>query len=184
MSTKKHTSFEKVYPQISIPLSKFIAKKIGSNQEAVEEVFSRTIIAAWKGWNTFKHKSTYLTWICAISIRKIADYYREQISQNSSFVTPFLENFANDLQDKNYSPEELVSLHELRVSIRQCLKLVPEEKRELLYLRYWKDLTIKEIAKISGLSHRSIEGKLYRARKEFRKVFYVKFPELVNYTKA
>ncbi len=169
------SSFEKVYPKVSLVLTKFIAKKVGSKPEAVDEVFSRTIVAAWKGWGSFRYKSSYLTWFCSIAIRKIADYYREQVNESSMLITPALEAVAGKLVDKNYSPEEQVCLHELRASIRQCLNLIPKEKAKILYLRYWKELTIKEIAKQLDTSERAVEGKIYRAKKIFKKIFEVNY---------
>jgi len=184
MNSGKPT-FEKVYPKVSLTLTKFIAKKIGSKPDAVDEVFSRTIISAWKGWGNFRHKSSYLTWFCAIAVRKIADYYREEVNGNSLLITPALEAVAGKLIDKNYSPEEQICLNEIRASIRQCLSLIPKEKAKVLYLRYWKDLTIKEIAKQFGVSERAVEGKIYRAKKTLARKLEVLTPELAEeYRKA
>src|SRR3990167_8673681 len=53
--------FQVIYKKLALPLTKFIVKRVGGDQDAVEEVFSRTLEAAWKGWNSFEHKSTYFT---------------------------------------------------------------------------------------------------------------------------
>lgn len=172
----KNPRFEKVYRQISKPVFKFIAKRIGATPQAAEEVFEETMIAAWKGFNTFKNKSSYFTWICRIALNKIADYYRGQINERSVYVAPFLEELAN-IEDNNLNPEEYLALEELRVSIRNCLNILPSEKRNLLYLRYWEKLTIKEIAKRVGSTERKVEGKIYRAKQSLRTIFEDKYPE-------
>jgi len=158
---------------------KFIVKRMGANTEATEEIFSRTITAAWEGWNTFEHKSTYFTWVCRIALNKIADYYREQINRRSVFIAPLLEDIAQ-FKSKEPTPEEKLALHELRASIRACIFILPEEKRELLYLRYWKRLTIKQIAKQFNISERAIEGRIYRARQNLGEIIASKHPELVK----
>ncbi len=173
-------SFENVYTTISSPLTKFIAKKLGSDPEALDEIFARTICAAWKGWGTFRNKSGYLTWFCAIAIKKIADYYREQVHTNSVMISPFLESMAFELQDNDYSPEEITILHEVRASIRECVKLIPPEKRQLIYLRFWGNLTIKEIAKAMNAGERSVEGKLYRAKRLLKQVLESNHPDLAS----
>ncbi|OGM09459.1 hypothetical protein A2159_00815 [Candidatus Woesebacteria bacterium RBG_13_34_9] len=162
----------------ALPLTKFIVKKIGGNQEAVDEVFSRTIAAAWIGWKTFKHKSSYFTWICRIALNKIADYYREQIHKESIFIAPLLEDIG-ELNCNHLTPDEKFALTELRVSVRSCIQLLPEEKKRLLYLRYWESLSIKKIAKILGCSDRSVEGKLYRAKKRLDEIISLHHPEIV-----
>lgn len=163
-------TFEVVYKKLSLPLTKFIAKRIGADHDAVEEVFSRTVIAAWKGFKTFKHKSSYFTWLCRIALNKIADYYRDQVNQRSVFIVPTLKELAN-LQYEGISPEEMLALKELCKAVNDCLDLLPYEKRRLLHLRYWKDLSIAEIAKIWGVSPRAVEGRIYRAKKSLEIIF-------------
>jgi len=158
--------FQKVYKRLALPLMKFIVKRVGSDQDAAEEVFSRTVTAAWKGWHTFRHKSSYFTWLCRIALNKAADYYRDQVNQRSKIITPTLKRMAQ-YESTKMSPEEWFTLEELRQSVGACLDLLPPEKRRLLWLKYWKELTNREIAKILGISERAVEGRLYRARQAF-----------------
>lgn len=165
--------FEKVYQKLALPLTKFIIKAVGGKEEVVDEVLSETFIAAWKGWKTFKHKSSYFTWLCRIALNKIADYYRDQVNRNSGIIVPLFGNL--DIPDsKTLSPEEKVALDELRASVNNCLNLLPFEKRRLLWFRYWKDLSTREVARILKITERAVEGKLYRARHAFAKVWNTK----------
>ena len=129
----KHQSFETIYRFLALPVLKFIVKKMGGNQAAAEEVFGRTISAAWEGWHNFRHKSSYFTWICRIALNKIADYYRDQVNDNSRWVLPVLENIAS-ADTGNLDPYERASLAELRSAMRECLDLLPDEKRKIFKL--------------------------------------------------
>lgn len=173
----KKQSFTIFYQKFALPLKKFLIKKMGNN-EAAEEIFSQTVLAAWRGFNTFEYKSTFFTWICRIGLNKIADYYRFQINERSKIVAPLLSTIAN-IEDNSLKPEEKLALEELRASIRECLNLLPAEKKQLLYLRYWKELTLKEIAEVLNTTERAVEGKIYRAKLEFKEVLKNKHPELV-----
>ena len=148
---------------MALPLTKFIVKRVGGDQDAVEEVFSRTLEAAWKGWNSFEHKSTYFTWLCRIALNKAADYYRDQVNERSRIITPTFKRLA-EYKSSELSPEEYLVLEELKVGVNDCLNLLPYKTRRLLWLRYWKELTLFEIAKMMGISERAVEGRLYRAR--------------------
>lgn len=168
-ATLKHKSFELVYRDLALPLMKFLVKRLGGNTLAAEEVFSDTVFAAYKGWHTFEHKSSYFTWICKIGIHKIADYYRKQIHEQSRIVAPLLEEIA-DSGSENLSFEERLILREVQSKVKECLMLLPEEKRRLLYLRFYKELSVKKIAQIMGVSERSVEGKIYRAKNELKMI--------------
>ncbi|MEK7497835.1 MAG: RNA polymerase sigma factor [Patescibacteria group bacterium] len=162
-------TFEILYKEFALPLTKFIIKRTGGNQDLVDEVFSRTIEASFKGYKTFKHKSSFFTWICRIALNKIADYYREQINSRSGIFVPLIEGITEPSHEPRH--EEKLALDELRSSVRDCINLLPYKYRQLIYLRYWKELTYEQISKILGASERSIEGRLYRARHELSKIF-------------
>ncbi len=173
-----YKSFESSYKKLALPIMKFIIKRMGTNSPEAEEIFSQTMIAAWQGWLTFEHKSSYFTWICRIALNKIADYYRKEINNHSRLIAPTLEEIAN-IGDPSITIDESLALLELRQSVRECLNLLPEHKRQLLYLRFWKELTYSEIAKLLNQSNRSIEGKLYRYKIELKKILISKYPELI-----
>jgi RNA polymerase sigma factor (sigma-70 family) len=177
MANTPRKSFTLIYHKLALPLTKFIVKRMGGEQEAAEEVFARTVAAAWEGWNTFEHKSSYFTWLCRIALNKIADYYREQVNERSTFIAPLLDDMAA-FKSNNLTPEEKLALHELRASVRQCLTLLPEDKKHLLFLRYWKEMTIKEIAKRLNISERAVEGRLYRARNRLGDLISLEHPEI------
>lgn len=172
----KYKGVETIYKILALPLMKFVVKRMGGDQIAAEEVFSRTVLAGLIGWNTFEHKSTYFTWLCKIALNKIADYYRDQINKESKLIAPTLEEWAN-IKSNNLTPEENLVLEELKKSVIECLMLLPKEKRRLLYLRYWKDMSLKKIADILGTSEKSVEGHLYRTRLEFRELYLSKYLE-------
>lgn len=163
----KYQTFETLYKEAALPLMKFLIKRMGGDAKAAEEVFSQTIEAALKGYYRFEQKSTFFTWICRIGLNKTADYYRDQINSRSKLIYPLFKDLA-DIEDKSLSHEERMIVEELRTSLRECLNILPEEKRLLLQWRYWEELTIGAIAERLGISERAAEGKLYRAKLALR----------------
>jgi RNA polymerase sigma factor CnrH len=166
----KNPWFDKLYREVSTPLFKFIAKHLGKDETTVEEIFEETIIAGWKGYKSFEHKSSYFTWLCRISLNKIADYYHDQINSRSKLIVPLLDSIT-DMDSQTLSPEESLALKELRKSVNDCLGLLPPEKRRLLWFRYWKDMSYTEISKLLGISERAVEGRIYRAKEEFASIW-------------
>lgn len=168
--TTRDSSFTQEFERLATPLTKFIIKRVSGDSRATEEVLSSTTIAAWKGWGTFRHKSSYFTWLCRIALNKIADYYHDQVHEGSRIVVPLIDAITK-ADANNLSPDEQMALKELRASVNSCLNLLPPEKRKLLQFRYWYDLSYSEIAKMMGISERAVEGQLYRARHEFARAW-------------
>jgi RNA polymerase sigma-70 factor (ECF subfamily) len=158
--------FEKMYKQFFSPLTRFVFKKIGSDPENADIIVSETFEAAWKGYKSFKHKSSFFTWLCRIALNKIADYYKDQVNRRSHFVVPTLKQLSQ-IESKDIAIEQKMALNELRNKVNDILNLLPEDKRRLLWYRYWKDLSYKEMSVILKISPRAVEGKIYRAKAQF-----------------
>ncbi len=162
--------FEKLYKQFLSPLTRFVFKKIGSDPENAELIVFETFEAAWKGYKTFKHKSSFFTWLCRISLNKIADYYRDQVNRRSHIIVPTLKQLSQ-IESKDIAIDEKLALDEMRTKVNEVLNLLPVEKRKLLQYKYYRDLSYKEISIILKISPRGVEGKIYRAKKAFAKLF-------------
>lgn len=162
--------YERLYKQFLSPLTRFVFKKIGSDPENADIIVAETFEAAWKGYKTFKHKSSFFTWLCRIALNKIADYYRDQINRRSHLVVPTLKK-VSQIESKDIPLEEKLVLDELRHKVNEILDLLPEDKRKLLQYKFYKELSYKEISIIMKISPRAVEGKIYRAKKAFAKLF-------------
>lgn len=143
---------------------RFLLKKSHGDLEAAREALQNAWVAALKSYKTFKHKSSYFTWLSKIALNKLADYYRGQVRHRSKVFVPTIEKF-NELINPELSNEERLSLDELKASVNKCLNGLPAEYRQLLQLRYYEQLSLSKISLVLKLPLRSIEGKLYRAKK-------------------
>lgn len=165
-------NFEKLYKQSVSPLTRFVFKRIGSDPEMADQIVTETFSSAWKGYKTFKKKSSFFTWLCRIALNKIADYYKDQVNYRSHIIVPTFKKLSQ-IESKDISIEQKMALDELRQKVNEVLNLLPYGKRKLLWYRYWRDLSYKEISIILHISPRAVEGKIYRAKKAFTRLFLI-----------
>ena len=159
-------NFSALYTKFGKPLLKFLVKRYNLELETAEEIAQEAWLAAFKSYNTFNNKSTFFTWVCKIAMFKTADYYRKFVNRRSGLVSPTLEHL-NNLIDPQVTPEEFASLEDMSFKIRDCLNLLPEKYKMVLWLRYYKQYSYSEMAKELNMSERAVEGTLYRAKKQF-----------------
>lgn len=157
----------------SLKILRFLLKRTGGDFEVAQEVVQQTFVAALRSYHTFRSKSTYFTWLTKIALNKLADYYRDQVNRRSHLVVPTVEAF-NRIVDPRLSVEEKLALDELKIKVNRCLNLLPPQHKQLLQLKYYEQLTSRQIQVRLDLSARSIEGKLYRARKLFARRWMIK----------
>jgi len=142
-----------------------------------QTVVQDTFVAAFKSFHTFRYKSSYFTWLCKIALNKMTDYYRHQVNYRSRYVVPTLTQL-NSLADPGLNPEEKASLQSLCRSVNSCLDMLPSQYRRLLHLKYYRELSSKEIQVMLDLTPRQLEGRLRRARVALARVISSLHPEI------
>lgn len=170
MQQKTHATISALYSSVGRKVLGLILKRNGGDLKIAEQILQDTFIAAYKSFDTFEAKSSYFTWLCKISLNKLADYYRDQVNRNSKTFIPTLDQL-NNFIDPSISSEERMSLEELKTRVNKSLDLLPKQYRNLLHLRYYQELSLNEISIKLDMAPRKLEGKLYRAKKSLAKIF-------------
>jgi RNA polymerase sigma factor (sigma-70 family) len=123
--------------------------------DLVQEVFIKMMknIHKYKGGsNKFKY------WLLTITINHIRDYYRLQKNNRASVMTEF-DQLPQREADNMIN---LLELKEERQVIVEALNNLKEEEKEIIILKYYNDLTIKQISGITGDNESTIKSRLYR----------------------
>ncbi len=156
-----------IYRKYQARLKKFIAQKIDNPQDA-EEIFQETLIAAFDCLSLYSGKSSFFTWLCGIARHEIADYYRKK-KVKTIFLSrlPWLENLASEA----LGPEQILMRRELEKKVSKILTQLSEGYSEVLRLKYYQGLSVKEIAQKLNETVKTIESRLTRARQAFAKIF-------------
>ena len=110
-------------------------------------------------------------WLTRIAHNCIMDWYRQQ--QSRHIVEP---NEENDLQNiKSLSAmdicreSELVNEQVLR-DVKRLVKALPAPQKEVVYMRYYQELSFKEIAELTGVSINTALGRMRYALINMRRL--------------
>ena len=86
------------------------------------------------------------------------------------------ENLANDLSNLNSNSvmdgcreSEMANAQVLR-DVKKLMEALPEQQREVVFMRYYQELSFKEIAKITGVSINTSLGRMRYALINLRKL--------------
>ena len=88
-------------------------------------------------------------------------------NQRSVLVEP---ETAEDFEDETIAIEERMSLEESRQQLHHAMLQLKQEYREVLYLRYFESLSMKETAKIMRCTEKQVTAIAYQARQQLRKI--------------
>lgn len=152
-------------------LEKYVFRRVDNPLEA-EEIVQETLISCVDAYPTFNNKSSFFTWLCGIANHELSDFYRKKKIKTVLFsVFPWLE----ELADSALGPEQLVLKKEIESEIEKRVKTslsrLNEGYSEILRLKYYQGLSVKEISEKLNETAKTVESRLTRARKAFSKVY-------------
>lgn len=155
------------YKKWAPKLTSVIVRKITDPKDA-EEVLQDTLFAFLEAIRDFHGKSTISTFLYAICYHKIADYHRKKRLKQIVFSRfPQLEFLVSPL----LSPEEQLDTELMKQKIHTTLSQLLPHYRQILVKKYLDKLSIAQIAMELQVSVKSVEAKLFRARKAFVDAF-------------
>lgn len=155
-----------------------IAIRILKVTEEAEEVAQDSFIKAYDSLSSFRGDSKFSTWLYRIVYHKSLD----RIKMNRRYTTyQIIEEITDDALDHIENGLECMLSEERTNIIKKCIGLLPEDEAAIISLYYFQEQSVKEIAKVTGLTADNIKIKLYRSRKKLFSLLagYIK-PEISN----
>ena len=119
--------------------------------EAVQEITYR----AYKKIHTVKEPSYIKTWLTRIMM----NYCQDQIKKNKRLV-----------MDERVS-ESLVTNDRSQLEITEALSTLSDAEQQLIYLKYFQDVKIKDIAILENIPEGTVKSRLHRIMKTLRQHF-------------
>ncbi|MDD2681189.1 MAG: RNA polymerase sigma factor [Patescibacteria group bacterium] len=149
------------------------------NRVVAEDICSEVFIKVWQKLWQFK-SGNFSAWLYTIARHKIADHYRREQQY-------FNIDDCWDLADKHDFLEQIdngLNFDKVRVA----LSALKKEEREILIMRFWMDLSFKEIAKQLDKNEGSIKMSCGRALKKIKNnmplAIFMIVPGLINIWKS
>lgn len=149
----KDDAFTALYDAFSEVVEKTARYWVGA--ETAPDVVQETFYRAFRYLHSLRHSEQFGPWIRRIARNVCQDYtrLRATVSRQEPFA---VEDFANVL-----AAEEHVDIHD-RMELERVLSKVPPEYVRCIVLHYLEDLTVPEIALITGLPVSTIKWRIHR----------------------
>ncbi len=134
-----------------------------------QETFVKAIIKLQNGQYTDSGK--FLFWVTRIAHNAIMDWYRQQQSRHIMEPNP-----ENDLQNlsiasviDSFRESELVN-EQVLADVKRMMEALPAPQREVVYMRFFQQLSFKEISQITGVSINTALGRMRYALLNLRRM--------------
>jgi RNA polymerase sigma-70 factor, ECF subfamily len=133
--------------------------------EIAEDLVQEVFIKCYKNIDDFKGNSSVKTWIISIAINQCKDYLRSAYSRYI-YLSDKISSFA---KGNTKTPEDLVLENNEKDLLTKEILNLPIKYREVIYLYYFQELKIREIADVLGVNENTMKSRLSRAKELVKK---------------
>ena len=142
-------------------------RMLGNRQEAedaAQEVFWR----AYRALQRYDTSRPFQTWLLSIASHYCIDQQRKRRMILIDIDEPFEETFSDN---NTPTPEKVFTHSEQNRQVEALLDTLKPTDRAVIVLRYWHDMSEKEISEALNLSVSAVKSRLFRARKDLALTF-------------
>jgi len=145
---------------------------IVKNKDVADDVFQETFVKAImtirQGRYTDAGKLS--AWITRIAHNLIIDYFRQEKSENTVSVDNEDTDVLNrrDLSEENI--EDVMVTGQINTDVRRIMDSLPDSQREVLDMRFYRNMSFKEIAEATGVSINTALGRMRYAVLNMRRI--------------
>ncbi|MDR0750622.1 MAG: sigma-70 family RNA polymerase sigma factor [Tannerellaceae bacterium] len=146
----------------------FIVHNKDLTEDIFQETFVKVIMTIKQGRYTENGK--FKAWITRIAHNLIIDYFRQERSENTISNDDVEVDLFNNIKLCDRTIEDMIVRNQVLSDIKKLIQHLPDSQREVLEMRYYQDLSFKEIADITGVSINTALGRMRYAILNMRRL--------------
>ncbi|MGG7035094.1 MAG: RNA polymerase sigma factor [Flavobacterium sp.] len=148
----------------------FINSKI-QDSDVSNDIFQDTFIKVIKTLksDSYNEEGKFLPWVMRIAHNLVIDYFRKNkkmplLRENKAF------SIFSIISDNSLTIENEIISEQIIDDLKRIINELPEDQRQVLEMRYYQDLSFKEISELTGVSINTALGRMRYALINMRKV--------------
>lgn len=137
-------------------------------EDIFQETFVKAIITIKQG--RYQESGKFRGWISRIAHNLIIDHFRQEKNENTISNDEAPVDLLNDFNLCDGTIEDELIKMQITSDIRKLVSYLPDTQREVLEMRYYQDLSFKEISEQTGVSINTALGRMRYAILNIRRM--------------
>ena len=146
--------------------------RIIKNEDIANDIFQETFVKAILTikQGRYTENGKFPAWISRIAHNLIIDYFRQEKSENHQSADLEEVDILNRKELSEATIEDLIISDQIREDVKHLIRELPPLQREVLNMRYYQNLSFKEIAEMTGVSINTALGRMRYAILNLRRM--------------
>ena len=142
------------------------------NRELTEDIFQDTFIKAIATiqQGRYVESGRFLAWINRIAHNLIIDHFRREKNENTFSADAVDYDIVNNAKLSEKSVEDTMSNEQVLADVVQLIDFLPPSQQSVIRMRYFEDLSFKEIAEKTNVSINTALGRMRYALLNMRRI--------------
>ena len=126
------------------------------NYTDAEDIVQNTFLKLWQKKDGFESDDHARRWLLRVAVNECNSLWRSPWKRKTSSLEELT-------QEPVFTTPEKSSLYD-------AVKELPQKNRLIVYLYYFEDYSVKEVAQIMELSESAVQNRLFRAREKLKEI--------------
>lgn len=142
------------------------------NKELTEDIFQDTFIKAIATIQQGRYIASgkFLGWVNRIAHNLIIDHFRREKNENTFSADSVDYDIINNVKLSEKSFEDILSNEQILNDVVRLIDLLPESQQSVVRMRFFEDLSFKEIAEKTNVSINTALGRMRYALLNMRRI--------------
>ena len=174
----KHSAIEILINRHKKRIYSYIFVNI-KDRELAEDIFQETFIKVIKSLKlgSYNEEGKFLPWVLRIAHNLIIDHFRQVKRQPIFEKSSGDYNVFNKIKIYDESAEEKIVTKQIHEDVKNLINILPPEQKEVLYMRFYADMSFKQISEELDISINTALGRMRYALINLRK--FIKEKDIV-----
>lgn len=145
-----------------------IALRETKSPDTAADVMQESFIEVIQTIGKLQEPAAFMSWLKAITYHQCTRYYRKKENKHEQLLAETEDTLTvfDTLEEENteFIPDMALENAELGRTIRGFVEDLPDSQRAAIMMKYYDELSVKEIAAVQGVSENTVLSRLYYGR--------------------
>ena len=159
------TAFESLVRRHEDSVFRLASRILNGNKTEARDVAQEVFIRLWEKPRAWKPTARFTTWLYRVTTNRALNRLRSAKLKSFFSLTDYTSDY---FPSSDETPDQRMTREEDEVHFEEKFNKLPARQKAALHLRYREDMSITEVADALGVSIKSVESMLFRAKKTLR----------------